>query len=97
MPFITKFLVDQKWSAAGECYQKASSIQMTKLDNKHEAAQNLVEAGNCWRKAEPKRATECLAEAIEGKLSKVILSELLCSLHRSGSCISCGQTACYNR
>ena len=90
MPFITKFLVDQKWSAAGECYQKASSIQMTKLDNKHEAAQNLVEAGNCWRKAEPKRATECLAEAIEGKLFKIILSELLCSLHRSGSGITSG-------
>ena len=70
---------------------------MTKLDNKHEAAQNLVEAGNCWRKAEPKRATECLAEAIEGKLSIVILSELLCSLHRSGSGITSGQTACYNR
>ena len=44
---------------------------MTKLDNKHEAAQNLVEAGNCWRKAEPKRATECLAQAIEGKFKLI--------------------------
>jgi len=61
----SRFKVDQKWSSAGECYEKASSLQMTKLDNKHEAAQNLVEAGNCWRKAEPKRATDCLAQAIE--------------------------------
>ena len=70
---------------------------MTKLDNKYKAAQNLVEAGNCWRKAEPKRATECLAEAIEGNFSKVLLSELLRSLYRSGSGITSGQTACYNR
>jgi len=57
--------VDQKWSSAGECYEKAAGIQLTKLENKHESAQNLVEAGNCWRKAEPKRATDCLSQAIE--------------------------------
>ena len=39
---------------------------MTKLDNKYKAAQNLVEAGNCWRKADPNKATECLKNAIKG-------------------------------
>jgi len=61
----SRFKVDQKWSSAGECYEKAAGIQLTKLENKHESAQNLVEAGNCWRKAEPKRATDCLSQAIE--------------------------------
>ena len=46
-------------------YEKAATIQLEKLQNRHEAAQNLVEAGNCWRKAEPKRASHCLLRAIE--------------------------------
>lgn len=61
----SRFKVNQKWSSAGECYEKAAGLQLGKLDNKHEAAQNLVEAGNCWRKAEPKRACDCLSRAIE--------------------------------
>ena len=61
----SRFKINQKWSSAGECYEAASGIQLAKLDNKHEAAQNLVEAGNCFRKSQPKRAAECLDRAIE--------------------------------
>merc|ERR1712050_23923 len=61
----SRFKIGQKWSSAGECYETAAGIQLNKLENKHEAAQNLVEAGNCFRKAEPKRAADCLSQAIE--------------------------------
>ena len=61
----SRFKIAQSWSAAGEMYEKAATIQLEKLQNRHEAAQNLVEAGNCWRKAEPKRASHCLLRAIE--------------------------------
>ena len=61
----SRFKIGQKWGSAGECYETAAGIQLNKLENKHEAAQNLVEAGNCFRKAEPKRAADCLTQAIE--------------------------------
>lgn len=61
----SRFKINQSWSDAGEMYEKAAGIQLDKLQNRHEAAQNLVEAGNCWRKAEPKRASYCLGRAIE--------------------------------
>jgi len=61
----SRFKIDQKWSSAGECYETAANIQLNKLENKHESAQNFVEAGNCFRKSDPKRASDCLKAAIE--------------------------------
>merc|ERR1712227_1195287 len=47
----SRFKIDQKWSSAGECYETAANIQLNKLENKHESAQNFVEVGNCFRKS----------------------------------------------
>lgn len=58
------FKMAKKWAAAAEAFCKASK-QHLRLDSKHEAASNYVEAGNCYRKADASEAIACLMKAIE--------------------------------
>jgi len=39
-------------SAAGDAFCRAASVQ-SKLESRHEAATQYVEAGNCFKKADP--------------------------------------------
>jgi len=58
------FKMAKKWAAAGDAFCKAAGIQI-KLESRHEAATQFVEAGNCFRKADPNEAVNCLHKAIE--------------------------------
>ena len=47
--------MSKKWSDAGCAFQKAADIHI-ELGNKHEAASNLVDGANCFKKSNPDEA-----------------------------------------
>ncbi|NXB54006.1 SNAA protein, partial [Leucopsar rothschildi] len=49
---------------AGAAFSRAAQLQL-QLQSKHDAATNLVDAGNAFRKADPQEAVNCLLRAIE--------------------------------
>jgi len=58
------FKMAKKWSAAGGAFTESANLQL-RLACKHEAATNYVDAGNCYKKADPNEAVSCLTKAIE--------------------------------
>lgn len=58
------FKMAKKWAAAGNAFCEASKLKI-KTGSKHEAATNYVDAGNCYKKADPNEAVSCLLKAIE--------------------------------
>ncbi|CAI8041511.1 Beta-soluble NSF attachment protein [Geodia barretti] len=58
------YKVAKKWKDAGDAFCLAADVQM-KLDVKHEAGSNLVEAGQVYKREDPKRAVECYSQAAE--------------------------------
>nr|CAB3264199.1 alpha-soluble NSF attachment protein-like [Phallusia mammillata] len=54
----------KKWSAAGGAFCKSADLQVT-LQNKHEAATNLVDAAGCYKKSEAQQAIKCFSRAID--------------------------------
>lgn len=58
------YKVGKRYKAAGEAFRRAAAIHM-ELDVKHEAATNLVEAGQVMKKDDPREATECYLKAVE--------------------------------
>eukprot|EP00118_Oscarella_pearsei_P017481 m.173852 g.173852 ORF g.173852 m.173852 type:complete len:296 (+) comp39096_c0_seq10:54-941(+) len=58
------FKMAKKWSAAGHAFSQASTIA-ERLQMKHDAAQNFVDAANCYKKSDFQEAIKCLLRAIE--------------------------------
>lgn len=58
------FKIAKKWNDAGDCFCEAAAIQL-KAQSNHQAATDLVDAGNCYKKSSPQKAVEVLKQAIE--------------------------------
>lgn len=58
------FKMGKKWADAGMCFCKAAEIQI-KLQSKHQAASEYVNAATCYKKGDPNEAVNCLLKAIE--------------------------------
>lgn len=58
------FKMAKKWAEAGQCFCKAALIQL-KLQSKHQAAAEYVNASTCYKKGDPNEAVNCLLKAIE--------------------------------
>jgi len=58
------FKMAKKWAAAGNSFCQAAKLQL-RLQSRHEAATHYVDAGNCYKKADPNEAVNCLTKAIE--------------------------------
>ncbi|XP_053908800.1 alpha-soluble NSF attachment protein isoform X2 [Cuculus canorus] len=58
------FKMAKNWSAAGNAFCQAAQLHL-QLQSKHDAATNLVDAGNAFKKADPQEAINCLIRAIE--------------------------------
>lgn len=58
------FKMGKKWSEAGSSFCKAALLQL-KVGSKHQAATDYVDAGNCYRKADPNEAVTCLLKSVE--------------------------------
>lgn len=58
------FKIAKKWNDAGNAFCKAAEIHQS-LQNKHDSASNLVDAGNCYKKTDAESAIKCLCGAID--------------------------------
>ncbi|OWF43827.1 alpha-soluble NSF attachment protein-like [Mizuhopecten yessoensis] len=58
------FKMGKKWAEAGSSFCKAALLQL-KVGSNHQAATDYVDAGNCYRKADPNEAVTCLLKAVE--------------------------------
>jgi len=58
------FKMAKKWKAAGDAFCSVSELNL-KMQSKHEAATNYVEASKCYKKADPNQAISMLNRAIE--------------------------------
>ena len=59
------FKMAKKWAPAGKAFCDAALIHLNHCQSKHEAASHFVDAGNCFKKADPEEAVNCLTKAIE--------------------------------
>jgi len=59
-----QFKVQKKWDLAGAAFVKAAECNL-KLQSKHEAASNYVNAANCYKKNNVSDAVNCLRTAVE--------------------------------
>ncbi|XP_014676680.1 PREDICTED: alpha-soluble NSF attachment protein-like [Priapulus caudatus] len=58
------FKMAKKWSAAGTAFCDAAEIHL-KMQSKHEAAQNYVDASTSFKKSDPEEAVRTLSKGIE--------------------------------
>ena len=58
------FKMAKKWSQAGNTFSTIAKHHV-KAGSKHDAATNLIDAANCFRKTDPKEATATLQKAID--------------------------------
>lgn len=58
------FKMAKQWAGAGNAFCQSAQLQLN-LGSRHEAASNYVDAGNCYKKADPNEAINCLCKAIE--------------------------------
>lgn len=58
------FKMAKKWSAAGNAFCEAANLHL-KSGSRHDAATCYVDAGNCYKKADPQEAVNCLLKAVE--------------------------------
>ncbi|CAL1275692.1 unnamed protein product [Larinioides sclopetarius] len=58
------FKMSKKWSAAGSAFSEAANLRL-KMDNRHDAAACLIDAGNCYKKSDAHEAIKCIIKAIE--------------------------------
>lgn len=58
------FKMAKKWSAAGSAFAEAANLRI-KMENRHDAAAALIDAGNCYKKSDPHEAIKCITKAIE--------------------------------
>lgn len=58
------FKMSKKWPLAGSAFLKSADLNV-ELRNKHEAATNLVDGANCYKKCEPDSAVSAFTRAID--------------------------------
>lgn len=58
------FKMAKKWPQAGKAFEEAAQLQLA-MGSKHEGATHYVDAGNCYRKADPNAAVSAIHKAIE--------------------------------
>ncbi|XP_069765134.1 alpha-soluble NSF attachment protein isoform X2 [Narcine bancroftii] len=58
------FKMAKNWSAAGNSFCESAKLHL-RLQSKHDAATNFVDAGNAFKKTDPQEAINCLNRAIE--------------------------------
>lgn len=58
------FKMAKNWNAAGDAFCKAALLHL-KVDSKHNAAMNFLDAGNAFKKADPQEAIGCFSRAID--------------------------------
>ncbi|CAG5125120.1 unnamed protein product [Candidula unifasciata] len=58
------FKMAKKWPQAGKAFEDAAELQLA-MGSKHDAATNYIDAGNCYRKADPNAAVSAIHRAIE--------------------------------
>ncbi|XP_041353114.1 alpha-soluble NSF attachment protein-like [Gigantopelta aegis] len=58
------FKMAKKWAAAGDAFCRAAQLQL-KATSRHEAATHFVDAGTCYRKADPMEAINSFRKAVE--------------------------------
>lgn len=56
------FKMAKNWSAAGDAFCKAAKLHL-KVQSKHNAAVNFIDAGNAYKKVDPQEAITCFCEA----------------------------------
>uniref|UniRef100_T1JB32 Uncharacterized protein n=1 Tax=Strigamia maritima TaxID=126957 RepID=T1JB32_STRMM len=54
----------KKWGAAGNSFCEAAALHQ-KGGSRHDAATCYVDAGNCYKKADPQEAVNCLLKSVE--------------------------------
>lgn len=59
------FRMQKAGKEAGQCFEKAASIQSSKLNEPDDAANTLTEAFKAYRKDDPEDAARCLEQAIQ--------------------------------
>jgi alpha-soluble NSF attachment protein len=57
------FKIAKNWMEAGKAFEKAAGSY--DADGKHNSAMQYVEAGNCYRKADPEKAVQMILKAAE--------------------------------
>ncbi|CAG2168994.1 unnamed protein product [Oppiella nova] len=58
------FKMAKKWNAAGNAFCEAALLHL-KNGNKHDSGTHYVDAANCYKKADPQEAINCLMKSIE--------------------------------
>ena len=58
------FKMAKKWGQAGNTFNTIAQHHV-KAGSKHDAATNLIDAANCYRKTDPKEATTTFQKAID--------------------------------
>uniref|UniRef100_A0A9J8C733 N-ethylmaleimide-sensitive factor attachment protein, alpha a n=1 Tax=Cyprinus carpio carpio TaxID=630221 RepID=A0A9J8C733_CYPCA len=58
------FKMAKNWGAAGDAFCKAAQLHL-QVQSKHNAAMNLLDAGNAFKKADPQEAISCFCQAID--------------------------------
>ncbi|KAI7063541.1 hypothetical protein KC319_g22275, partial [Hortaea werneckii] len=59
------FRLQKSSKEAGQCFEKAASLQTNQLKEPDDAANTLTEAFKSYRKDEPEDAARCLEQAIQ--------------------------------
>lgn len=58
------FKMAKQWKAAGDAFCEAAALQQ-RMDSKHEAGSRFVDAGTCYKKADPNQAVNSITRGIE--------------------------------
>ncbi|KAA0716434.1 Alpha-soluble NSF attachment protein [Triplophysa tibetana] len=58
------FKMAKNWSAAGDAFYKAAGLHL-RVQSKHNAAVNFIDAGNAYKKSDPQEAISCFGKATD--------------------------------
>ncbi|KAL9131711.1 MAG: hypothetical protein Q9175_006697 [Cornicularia normoerica] len=64
------YRIKEKWRESGMAYEKAATIQGTKLDEPNDMANTLQDAFKAYKREYPEDAARCLSQAIEHYLNQ---------------------------
>lgn len=62
------YKIDKKYREAGDAYVEAAKVNLNKLQQKHEASTNYVDAASAYKKVSPSSAIECYRAASDIQL-----------------------------
>uniref|UniRef100_A0AC35U7P5 TPR_REGION domain-containing protein n=1 Tax=Rhabditophanes sp. KR3021 TaxID=114890 RepID=A0AC35U7P5_9BILA len=59
------FKLAKNWTSAGDSFLACAELHGSQSDGKHDAATQYAEAGNCYRKVDPKKAVDCITKTAD--------------------------------